>query len=174
MKVAITGQQGLAQSLAGALAQDHQVVTISRSTGHDIQQVDAWAPDFYHYDMLINCAYDRWSQVQVLEQFFWAWYQDPTKIIVNIGSSIADYARIDREKEHEYMDYRTHKQALQLAFNRLVKQAACDIKLINPGAMDTDRVRHLAWPNKMSTDFVAGKILPLIFEPSIKRVDLWQ
>lgn len=174
MKILITGQQGLAQSLARFLAKDHEVITISRQTGHDIQQVKTWAPDFYHCDMLINSAYHRWSQVEVLEQFFWAWHQDPAKIIVNIGSSISDYARTDREKDHEYMDYRTHKQALQLAFNRLTKQGMCDIKLINPGAMDTDMVRHLAWTNKMSTDFVAEKILPLLFDPCMKRVDLWQ
>lgn len=174
MNILITGRKGLARSLGSLLEHSHTVTYVSVSQGQDLAHVADWGPGFYHYDMLINCAYHKWDQVQVLEQFFWAWHQDPTKTIVNIGSTISDYARFHRDLDHEYMDYRVHKQALQLAFVKLSKQGECDIKLINPGAMDTDMLKNVTMANKMSPDLVAAKILQWIFDPVVKRIDLWQ
>lgn len=174
MNILITGSRGLAKSLGNILEKDHSVTYVSKSTGYNIADVKNWGNQFYHYDVCINSAYDRWHQVTVLEQFFWAWHNDSSKCIVNIGSTISDYARTEFDKEHEYMDYRVHKQALQLAFSKLTKQAKCDIKLINPGAMNTDMIKHLDFKNKMPADFVAEKIAFILFDPSIKRLDLWQ
>jgi hypothetical protein len=174
MNILITGNQGLAKALENFLSVDHTVTCVSRSTGHDITNIKNWGPNFYHYDMCINSAYNGWSQVEVLEQFFWAWHNDSSKHIVNIGSTISDYARTETNKEHEYMSYRIHKQALQLAFSKLVKQATCDIKLINPGAMDTNMLKDLDFPNKMHPEFVAQKIISVLFDPCIKRLDIWQ
>lgn len=173
MNILITGNRGLAKALGESLNMAHSVTHVSRSTGHDIHDIQQWAPDFYHYDMCINSAYHDWDQVAVLEQFFWAWGQDSNKHIVNIGSSICDYARTETHKEHEYMNYRVHKQALQLAFAKLVKQARCHIKLINPGAMDTDMLKDLDFANKMQPGFVAQKICSVLFDPCVKRLDLW-
>jgi NAD(P)-dependent dehydrogenase (short-subunit alcohol dehydrogenase family) len=174
MNILITGNQGLAKALGELLSAEHSVTYVSRSTGHDITNIQQWAPNFYHYDMCVNSAYHSWNQVEVLEQFFWAWHQDSSKHIVNIGSTISDYARTETDKEHEYMNYRVHKQALQLAFGKLVKQAQCSIKLINPGAMDTNMLKHLDFPNKMQPEFVAQKIISVLFDSCIKRIDLWQ
>jgi hypothetical protein len=173
MNILITGNRGLAKALGELLTVDHSVTYVSRSTGHNIVNIKQWAPDFYHYDMCINSAYHNWDQVEVLEQFFWAWNHDPNKHIVNIGSTISDYARTETNKEHEYMNYRVHKQALQLAFSKLVKQSLCNIKLINPGAMDTDMLKHLDFSNKMQPEFVAQKIVSVLFDPCVKRLDLW-
>jgi hypothetical protein len=173
MNILITGQTGLSEALRQALENDHNVTCVSKSTGHDITRVLDWATDYYHYNVLINCAYDQWSQVTVLEQFYYAWRDDPSKQIINIGSSIVDYTRIETEKEHEYMDYRIHKQALQAAFHRLVKLAKCDIKLVNPGAIDTARIQHLTFNQKMTPRFVAEKIIAIMQEPSFRKVDLW-
>jgi len=173
MNILITGNQGLAKSLGNFLSSKYSVTYASRSTGHNIQDIAQWAPQFYHYDMFVNSAYDRWCQTDALEQFYWAWYQDPSKHIINIGSTVSDYARYEKEKEYEYMAYRVHKQSLQATFAKLVKQAKCDIKLINPGAIDTQMLKHLAFENKMSSDFVAQKIVSVMFDPCIKRLDLW-
>jgi hypothetical protein len=173
MKILITGNQGLAKALGELLSSDHFVTHVSRSTGHDIANIQQWASNFYHYDMCINSAYYSWNQVEVLEQFFLAWHQDSNKHIINIGSTISDYVRNETDKEHEYMSYRVHKQALQLAFTKLVKQSACNIKLINPGTMNTDMLKHLDFSNKMQPEFVAQKIISVLFDPCIKRVDLW-
>ena len=174
MNILITGTTGLAQALKQELAKDNTVTCVSRSTGHDIKDVLTWAPNFYHYDVCINSAYDQWAQVGVLEQFYYAWQTDASKQIVNIGSSIVDYTRIEREKEYEYMAYKIHKQALQAAFYKLVKLAQCDIKLINPGAIDTAMIQHLDFADKMTPTFAAEKIVAVMKEPSFKKVDLWQ
>jgi hypothetical protein len=173
MNILITGSTGLAQALAQDLDLAHSVTQVSRTTGHNIQNVKSWGPNFYHYDVCINCAYDQWFQVDVLEQFYYAWCKDSTKQIINIGSSIIDYTRIEKEKEFEYINYRVHKQALQSAFYKLVRLAQCDIKLINPGAIDTKMIEHLTVANKMSAKFVAKKITNVMQDPCIKKVDLW-
>jgi hypothetical protein len=174
MNILITGTVGLALALQKQLQAHHVVTCVSRSTGHDIKNILEWAPSFYHYDVCINCAYDQWSQVAVLEQFFYAWKDNTDKQIVNIGSSVVDYARIEHDQEHKYLDYRVHKQALQSAFHKLVKLSKCDIKLINPGAIDTSMIQHLNFSYKMDPLFVAGKIIAIMQEPAFKKVDLWQ
>jgi dTDP-4-dehydrorhamnose reductase len=173
MNILITGTSGLANALSQELNKSNTVTCVSRSTGHDIKNILKWAPDFYHYDVCINCAYDQWSQVDVLEQFYYAWRSDAGKQIINIGSSIVDYTRIEQDKEHEYMVYKIHKQALQSAFYKLVKLAKCDIKLINPGAIDTTMIKHLNFAKKMTSAFVAKKIVSVMKEPTFKKVDLW-
>ena len=173
MNILITGTTGLANALRQELEKDHQVTCVSRSTGHDIKNVLDWAPKFYHYDVCINSAYDQWAQVDVLEQFYYAWKDDDSKQIVNIGSSIVDYTRLERDKEYEYMNYRIHKQALQAAFYKLVKLAVCDLKLVNPGAIDTAMIQHLNFSNKMLPEFAAEKIVAIMKESTFKKVDLW-
>lgn len=174
MKILITGNQGLAQALAQRLCQNHSVTMVSRSSGYDIKHISQWAQTFYHCDMFVNCAYDSWAQTEALETFYWAWKDTATKSIINIGSSISDYVRIDKHHDHEYLSYRVHKQSLQSAFAKMVKTAQCDIKLINPGPMDTNMLNANNNVNKMSPDFVAEKIVSVMFDPVIKRVDLWQ
>ena len=173
MNILITGTTGLARALATELELTHSVKQVSRRTGHNIQHVKDWGPNFYYYDVCINCAYDQWFQVDVLEQFYYAWCNDSTKQIINIGSSIIDYTRIEKEKDYEYINYRVHKQALQSAFYKLVKLSHCDIKLINPGAIDTKMIEYLNVSNKMTAEFVAKKITNVMQDPCIKKVDLW-
>lgn len=174
MNILITGNRGLAKELQIVLLHEgHLVTCVSKSTGHDIANVKGWAPQYYHYDVCINCAYSTWHQIDVLEQFYYAWKDDPEKQIINIGSKIADYARIETEIDYQYMDYRLHKQALQSAYNRLINTAQCDIKLINPGAIDTDMIAHLSC-HKMTPQWVAQQIVDIMKQPAIRRVDLWQ
>lgn len=174
MNILITGKKGLAQALRTVLTYNgHTVTNVSRDSAHDIKDVKSWGPRYYHYDVCINCAYSSWHQIDVLEQFYYAWRDDPEKQIINIGSKIADYARIETEIDYQYMDYRLHKQALQSAYNRLINTAWCDIKLINPGPIDTDMIAHLSC-YKMPPQWVAQQIVAIMKQPAIKRVDLWQ
>lgn len=173
MNILITGTQGLALHLAQQLSSQHNTVAVSRSTGYDIAEFTSWGPSFYHYDCVINCAYDLIYQVQVLEQLYWAWKDDTTKKIINIGSTISSYPRSEKELEWEYMDYRVYKQALELAFARLSRSAKCDIKLINPGAIDGSRTANLNCA-KMSPESVATRIINVMQDPLIKRIDFWQ
>jgi hypothetical protein len=172
MNIVITGSQGLSNSLGKLLAENHNVFYAGRNNGYDIVNVAQWAEKFYNYDVCINCAYYKWSQCDVLEQFYNMWKDDSGKQIINIGSSIVDYSRLESAKEHEYLDYKIHKQALQLTFHKLVKLANCDIKLINPGAIESDRIKHIN-TNKMNVVFLAERILTIMQEPAYRKVDLW-
>ena len=170
MKILITGKRGLAAALLNNL-QQHSVV-LTDQQNYNIRDVKNWASNFCDFDICINCAYDTWHQISVLEEFYSMWHNDPKKIIVNVGSTVSSYSRSELSKEHEYSSYRLHKQALELCFNKLVKVAACDIKLVNPGPIDTDLVSHLTC-TKMSPAHVAERISWMINQPDIKRLDLW-
>lgn len=172
MNILITGTRGLSGALKDQLSKNHNVFCAGRSNGYDITNVAKWAHEFYNYDVCVNCAYSKWSQIDVLENFYKEWTTDPSKQIINIGSSIADYTRLEPAKEHEYLDYKIHKQALQLTFHKLVKLSRCDIKLINPGAIESDRIKHID-AAKMDVNFLADQIIKIMQEPTYKKVDLW-
>jgi len=170
MKILITGKRGLSAALINTLTQHH--IHSTDQQNYNIQQVKDWAAEFVDFDVCINCAYDSWHQVSVLEEFNAMWKDDSSKTIVNIGSIVSSYSRTEVDKEHEYSPYRLHKQALELCFNKLVRVSKCNIKLVNPGPIDTSMISHLTC-TKMSAAHVAERISWLINQPDIKRLDLW-
>jgi hypothetical protein len=169
MKILITGTQGLAHSL-GDVFIDHLVTQVSRSGGYDINNIDAWGSEFLDCDCIINCAYDKFAQVKVLEFFFKHWGNNPSKKIISIGSRSISHKRLDSESG--YWDYRLHKQALQQAHDAMLLTARCDLKIINPGPVDTPMVSHQKCV-KYTPEELAIKIKMLMEDPTIKRVDLW-
>ena len=166
MKIAITGSRGIARSLQQAF-QEHDVCLLSRSTGHDINCVDTWGTEYLDRDVLINCAYDKWAQIQVLEFFYTQWRENPTKAIVTVGSRVVSY----RQDQH-YWSYQMHKQALQLAHDTMQSTARCRMLIVNPGPTDTDMVRHRDIP-KLCPDVVAEKIKTALADPLTRRLDIW-
>lgn len=169
MKILITGVRGLAHSLGDAYV-DHEVRLVSRSGGYDIAKVDHWGDEFLDYDCVFNNAYDGFAQVGVLEFFYNHWKHNYCKKIITIGSRAITYKRT--ETESGYWAYRVHKQALQQAHDAMLLDAKCDMKIINPGPIDTDMIRHLNTV-KMSPDVVAHKIRDIVNDPTLKRIDLW-
>jgi hypothetical protein len=169
MNILITGTQGLARSLSNAYI-DHSVTMVSFSGGYDINNIDQWGSDFLASDCIINCAYDKFAQVKVLEFFFKHWENDPSKKIISIGSRVITHKRLDNNLG--YWDYRLHKQTLQQAHDAMLLTAKCDLKIINPGPIDTAMVAHQQCV-KYNPDELAIKIKNLIQDPTIKRVDLW-
>lgn len=168
----VTGRTGLSAGILQEFDSDYRVEQVSRRSRHDIQQVAEWAQDFADADVLINCAYSEWAQVAVLEQFCQLW-DSSDKTIVNIGSMVSDYSRSEQHRDHEYFPYRLHKQALQTAFERMVKNTKCNLKLINPGMIDTPMVQHIEG-EKLSVHRVAQYVRMLVETPELKRLDLWQ
>ena len=169
MKILITGTKGLAKAL-GEVYADQSVTLVSRSNGTDINNVDQWGPNFLHYDCVFNCAYDGFAQVSVLEFFYQNWKNNPDKKIITIGSRTITYKRSDPESG--YWAYRLHKQALQQAHDSMLLDTKCDMKIINPGPVDTDMIRHLDCV-KLDTLTLANTIKNIAADASIKRVDLW-
>jgi hypothetical protein len=169
MKILITGSTGLAKNLSEAY-HDHSVTLVSRSTGHDIAKVDQWGSEFLNFDCVMNCAYREFSQISVLEFFYKAWKNQSTKQIINIGSRSITHKRLDGELG--YWPYRLHKQALQQAVDAMLLDCGCDIKIINPGPIDTAMISHQQCV-KFDPAVLAQKIKTIAADPTIKRVDLW-
>ena len=169
MKILITGTKQFALALA-QVYHDHSVAMVSKSTGHNIHDIDLWGQQFLDYDCVFNCAYDGFGQITVLEYFFRHWGQDQTKIIVSIGSKIVTQPRTGTETG--YWHYRLHKQALQLAHVKMLETALCDMKLINPGPIDTEMASSLRC-QKFKPHELAMHISRLVEIREIKQVDLW-
>jgi short-subunit dehydrogenase len=169
MKILITGTRGLAYELSKAYA-NHEVMLVGRSNGFDINDIDHWGHEFVDYDCVFNCAYDGFAQVNVLEFFYNQWKQHVNKQIVSIGSRVISFKR--SESELGYWAYRLHKQALQQAHDSMLLDAKCDMKIINPGPVDTDMIRHLNCV-KLDTAVLANTIKNIAADTTVKRVDLW-
>lgn len=169
MKILITGTKGLAYALGDAYI-DHSVTLVSRSGGFNINDINQWGHKFLVYDCVFNCAYDKFGQVSVLEFFYQHWKNDPAKQIINIGSRCITYKRLDPDLG--YWPYRQHKQSLQQAVDAMLLDALCDIKIINPGPIDTPMISAHQCV-KFNTNELASKIKTIVADPAIKRVDLW-
>lgn len=169
MKILITGTTGLAKALGDAYA-EHSVTLVSKSGGYDINNVKQWGHEFLDNDCVINCAYEGFGQLSVLEFFYKHWKTDPLKQIINIGSRSIVYKRLDAGSG--YWSYRQHKQTLQQAVDAMQLDALCNIKIINPGPIDTPMIAHHQCV-KFETHALAAKIKDIAADPSIKRVDLW-
>jgi hypothetical protein len=167
--VLITGSDELAIALQKVFS-DHNVVLVSRKSGHDINCVDQWGGVFTNHDMAINCAYSDHGQLKVLDYFFNCWKNDPAKKIITIGSRVISHRPV--ATSFDYWPYKLHKQQLQLAHDAMLSEAVCDMKIINPGPIDTKMVRHHAVP-KFSTEEFATKVKEIANDRSLKRVDLW-
>lgn len=169
MKILITGVRGLADALRDAYI-DHEVTSVSKSGGFDIHNVDHWGTEFLDCDIVFNCAYDGFGQVSVVEFFFKHWKNDPSKTIVSIGSRAITHKRI--ENTDEYWPYRTHKLALQSVHDSMLLSAKCDLKIFNPGPIDTHMISHLDC-TKADPVKLAQQIKQTVADPTVKRVDLW-
>jgi hypothetical protein len=54
----------------------------------------------------------------------------------------------------------------------MLLDARCDIKIINPGPIDTDMIAQHQCV-KYNPDVLANKIKAIVSDPDVKRVDLW-
>ena len=172
MNILITGTGELSKEISNVL-NEFNTELISRKTGNDITLIEHWGNNYLHYDAVINLAYDNWGQIKLLEFFYSAWKNDYTKKIINIGSKVSSYGRSESELENIYWDYRLHKQGLQAAFEKMVNTSKCDIKLINPGPIETKMTEHLN-SEKISKKQFAEQLKEIMFNPTLKRVDLWK
>jgi len=170
--ILITGTSELSLAIQETL-NEHNVTLISKKTGNDINNIREWGKEYESFDILINLAYDSWGQIELLQYFYNAWKNDPNKKIINIGSKVSSYGRSEVTLENEFWEYRLHKQCLESAFLKMVDSAICDIKLINPGPIDTVMVENLDIP-KMSKEFFSTQVKEIMFNPIFKRVDIWK
>jgi len=119
---------------------------------------------------VFNCAYDGFAQVSVLEFFYHHWKNNPAKQIINIGSRAIMFKRLDADLG--YWAYRQHKLTLQQTVDAMLLDARCDIKIVNPGPIDTEMISHHQCI-KYDPEVLATRIKDIVSTPDIKRVDLW-
>jgi NAD(P)-dependent dehydrogenase (short-subunit alcohol dehydrogenase family) len=167
MKILLTGHTS---GLGSAIAKKISVIGISRTNNYNIANVNEWAQEFTDCDLLINNAYDKNYQVNVLEEFFKMWSHDRNKQVINIGSYVADYTRTDLQRDHLYWDYRLNKKMLLEACKQMSRIYAWDCKIINFGPIDTPMANLINQP-KINVDKAADKVLDLIKDRNIKRLD---
>lgn len=168
MRLLVTGTQGIAAAVARL---PYAVTVVSRSTGHDVLAWRDWIDQFKQHDVFVNCAQVGSAQAELLVHMALSWKNQPSKLIINIGSMVADYRRTVGNDD-EFWQYRWQKQNLQNAFAKLTRDCECRVALINPGAVDTDMMRHLDCA-KMSADTVANYVDLVITNPELRRIDLW-
>lgn len=171
MNVAITGHTS---GIGFACNQLFQGSGYSRSNGWDISQTDNLVQELVNndYDCVINNAYCKTYQSTILKKLFSQW-RNQNKIIINIGSYVINYPRIENDKDTQVWEYRDHKQDLAKVFRQLAKQpSVCRLGLINPGPVDTPMIKHLNIP-KMHPCKVANTINYMIEKSYIKEVTLY-
>jgi len=147
--------------------------SISRAQGYDItKHAKEIAEISLDFDVFVNNAQSAWHQTELLVHMANRWRDQPGRIIINIGSTVASYSKSHGD-DKEFSQYRNQKRTLQDAFQQLVQQCQCRLILINPGPTDTDLMQGIA-VDKMSADLVAKYVQLAMAYPEIKRLDIWQ
>lgn len=143
MKIAITGHTaGIGKAIYELLAPSHEIIGISRSNGYDINDTKSVLAAIKEADVFINNAYSGLAQRDLLVVTHHEW-KNTNKLIINIGSMVTDYPRIEKHLDALQWDYRDHKRALRDTFRYLSRtDSQCNLALISPGATDTDMVKH--------------------------------
>ena len=134
MKIAITGHsEGIGKCIAEILAeQGHEIVGLSRRTGHNIRSLQKVVGPIVECDWFINNAQAGFAQTELLYKVWYQWHST-NKIIWNISSIMAtqDSPQFDME------EYRLQKQTLDQAHYNLKQRSKCRLVLIRPGKVDT-------------------------------------
>ena len=164
MKIAITGHtSGIGNSLASVFP---NFIGFSRKNGYDLHNISIRGKMYTEIDdcdIFINNADLGWNQIKLLYEL-WDIWKDKDKLIVNIGSTAADYnPPIARS-------YNVQKKALQDACLQLQQASGpCKVMLIKPGYVDTPRVKHIE-ATKMDPKELALHIKELV---ELKNSTFW-
>jgi hypothetical protein len=164
MKVAITGHtSGIGNSLTGVFP---DFIGFSRKNGYDLHNISIRGKMYTEIedcDIFINNADLGWNQTKLLYEL-WDRWKDKDKLIVNIGSTAADY------NQPIARPYNIQKRALQDACLQLQQaQQSCKVMLVKPGYVDTPRVQQIN-ATKMDPGEVALYIKDLI---EMKNSTFW-
>lgn len=144
MKIAVTGHtKGIGRAIFNQLSLAHEVIGLSRGNGYDIANINQIIDTVHHHDVFVNNACQGTDQEQLLIALYDLW-ANQDKTIINIGSAVTVYPRIEIQLNSQPWEYRDQKIALTNTFRRLAWSGnKCRLALINPGATDTDMIKHL-------------------------------
>lgn len=155
MKIFITGHtSGIGQALFDLLTPDYTVMGGSRRIGWDVGETSNY-DQVLDYDVLVNNAYHRTGQLELLRYVYSHWKNTP-KTIINVGSAHIHH-QIGRPLTR--LDYNVSKSALEHYSNWICNNdTVCRSMMYNPGFVDTPLARsaHTDWP-KADQDRVMSK-----------------
>lgn len=184
MKIAITGGNcGLGASFAKVcIEHGHIVDVLSRSTGHDINDVECIASTLNDHDLLINNAYSVHAQTNLLYRIFSQW-QGQKKYIINIGSELStrmihytpEGSRTLISSQHQRDPiYRTAKVALEDAQRFLSQQNDWPkMQLIRPGLLDTMRKDFVPVNNDNRMKIDTSVLANWVYQTWINKENFW-
>jgi len=135
MKIAITGHsEGIGKCFAEILTeQGHEIVGLSRRTGHNIRSLQKIIGPIVECDWFINNAQVGFAQTELLYKVWHQWHDKP-KTIWLIGSIMSTNYKTDFEMQ----EYKLQKQTLDQAYYNLKNtRSKCKLTLIRPGSVAT-------------------------------------
>ena len=159
MKMVITGHtSGLGRSIYEKFSASHEVLGLSRETGHNLS-ADLRSFLIDDFDVYVNNAYYDYSQVSLLYQLFERnKYRDC--FIINIGSVSAD------GNKDTVNEYAIHKAALEKACTQLqLIDSECRVIHLKLGRMKTPMTDHQNMYPRMDTQYIADTIEWIIGQP---------
>jgi nucleoside-diphosphate-sugar epimerase len=137
MKVAITGgTAGIGLGLAKLFEiEGHNVIALSRRTGHNIRSIPKIAGIVEPYDIFINNAQVGFAQTELLFEV-WRRWEGQKKTIINISTQMT-YCP-DVAPKREWDEYLIQKKSLEAAQHLLENRNSQPKQiLIRPGAIAT-------------------------------------
>lgn len=159
MKIVVTGHtSGLGKSLYQSFSKNHHVIGLSRSNGYNLES-DIEPFVAHNFDVYINNAYYKYSQVDILYELF---NRNKYKrcTIINIGSVSADG---NRDTVNEYA---VHKSSLEKACTQLqLIDSECKVVHLKLGRMNTPMTDHRKEYPRMDTDYIADTVDWIIKQP---------
>ena len=162
MKYAITGHtQGIGKSLFHRLTPN--CIGFSKSTGYDITDKDSRRDIIkysYDCDVFINNATAGMGQTLLLIELFNEW-KDTDKIIINVGSRIAEFpAAVSR---YELLSYQAEKLILKEMALRLQGLEKCEVRYRWFAYVGTEKILyrypHFTYPNDYITEEEACDVI---------------
>ena len=162
LKYAVTGHtQGIGKQLFERLSPN--VIGFSKSTGYDItnktdrRKIINQSNDC---DIFINNATEGIGQTLLLIDLFNKW-KDTNKIIINVGSRIAEFS--NAVNQYEFLQYQAEKLILKEMSLRLQGLEKCDVRYRWFAYVGTEKILkkypHFKYPDDYITENEACNII---------------
>lgn len=163
MKYAITGHtQGIGKCIFERLQPD--IIGFSLSNDYDIADRHSRRKivnDVNNCDVFINNAAAGFGQTLLLVDLYDAW-KDTTKIIINVGSRIADDGFVLPNDRDELLQYQSEKRSLKTLSEELrLRATTLQVKYVSFAYVGTEKIlaKYPDIANYISVDDAADIIL---------------